>query len=130
MKKKILISGAALSALVLLNIAWRNSGLYCSHDITVKVQIKSLSDRVKEFRRDCNRIPTNGEGLQVLVRLDDISSCPNYSKDGYIEGGKVPVDPWNQEFKYESDGRKFKISTTHDGQMFVSDGQDVKIYER
>ena len=128
--KKILLGIAALIVFgFLLDFAWKKSGLFCSKDMDAKIQIKSLSDRVKEFRRDCNRLPTNEEGLQALVSLNDPNSCPKYSKDSYIESGLIPVDPWDQEIKYETDGRTFKISIKHEGKIFVNEGQDVKVIE-
>ena len=34
---------------------------------SAKIQIKSLSDRLKEFRRDCNFLPTTDQGLDALI---------------------------------------------------------------
>lgn len=77
---------------------------------SAKIQIKSLSDRLKEFRRDCNFLPTTDMGLDALVNKPEGGrECKRYAPGGYIEGGKVPVDPWDAEFVYESDGKNFTI---------------------
>ena len=34
---------------------------------SAKIQIKSIADRLKEFRRDCNYLPTSDMGLDALV---------------------------------------------------------------
>ena len=34
---------------------------------SAKIQIKSIGDRLKEFRRDCNFLPTTDMGLDALV---------------------------------------------------------------
>ena len=77
---------------------------------SAKIQIKSLSDRLKEFRRDCNFLPTTDMGLDALIdKPQGGRECKRYAPGGYIEGGKVPLDPWDQEFIYESDGKTFTI---------------------
>jgi len=77
---------------------------------SAKIQIKSLSDRLKEFRRDCNFLPSTEMGLDALINKPEGGrECKRYAPGGYIDGGKVPVDPWDQEFVYESDGKTFSI---------------------
>ena len=34
---------------------------------SARIQIKSLGDRLKEFRRDCNFLPTTDMGLDALI---------------------------------------------------------------
>ncbi len=77
---------------------------------SAKIQIKSISDRLKEFRRDCNFLPTSDMGLDALVNKPEGGrECKRYAPGGYIEGGKVPTDPWDAEFVYNSDGKTFEI---------------------
>jgi general secretion pathway protein G len=77
---------------------------------TAKIQIKSIADRLKEFRRDCNFLPTTDQGLDALIEKPTGGrECKRYAPGGYIEGGKVPVDPWDAEYIYESDGKTFSI---------------------
>lgn len=79
---------------------------------SAKIQIKSISDRLKEFRRDCNFLPTTDMGLDALVNKPEGGrECKRYAPGGYIEGGKVPVDPWDAEFIYESDGKNYEIKS-------------------
>lgn len=77
---------------------------------STKIQIRALGDRLKEFRRDCGFFPTSDQGLDAL--LDKPTSgreCRRYSPNGYIDGNKIPMDPWDGEFLYDSDGRSFTI---------------------
>lgn len=77
---------------------------------TAKIQIKSLSERLKEFRRDCNYLPGTEQGLDALIdKPTGGRECKRYAPGGYIEGGKIPLDPWDQEYAYESDGKTFTI---------------------
>ena len=79
---------------------------------SAKIQIKSLGDRLKEFRRDCNFLPTSDMGLDALINKPEGGrECKRYAPGGYIEGGKVPLDPWDSEFIYESDGKTFEIKS-------------------
>lgn len=84
---------------------------------TAKIQIKSIADRLKEFRRDCGYYPTTDQGLDALLEKPTGGrECKRYAPSGYIEGGKVPVDPWDGEYIYESDGKTFTIiSLGNDG---------------
>lgn len=84
---------------------------------TCKIQIKSISDRLKEFRRDCGYFPTTDQGLDALLEKPTGGrECKRYAPSGYIEGGKVPLDPWDGEYIYESDGKTFTIiSLGNDG---------------
>ncbi len=78
---------------------------------TAKIQIKSVGDRLKEFRRDCGFFPTSDQGLDALLNKPEGGGreCKRYSPTGYIDGGRVPQDPWDAEYIYESDGKAYTI---------------------
>lgn len=78
---------------------------------TAKIQIKSIGDRLKEFRRDCGFFPTTDQGLDALLNKPEGGGreCKRYSPSGYIDGGRVPLDPWDAEYIYESDGKTYTI---------------------
>ncbi|HXH30591.1 MAG TPA: type II secretion system major pseudopilin GspG [Bacteriovoracaceae bacterium] len=95
---------------------------------TAKIQIKSISERLKEFRRDCNFIPTSDMGLDALINKPEGGrECKRYAPGGYIEGGKVPVDPWDQEYLYESDGKTFSIISLGADNAEGGEGSDADI---
>lgn len=78
-----------------------------------KIQMRNLADRVKEFRRFCSYVPTSDQGLDALIEKPQGGrECPRYPSGGLIEGGKIPKDPWEYEYVYESDGKtNFDIKT-------------------
>ena len=80
---------------------------------TAKIQIKSLGDRLKEFRRDCGFFPIGEDGLQALIsKPEGGRECKRYSPTGYIDGGKLPDDPWDAPYIYESaDGKTYSIKS-------------------
>ncbi len=95
---------------------------------TAKIQIKSISDRLKEFRRDCGYFPTSDQGLDALIEKPTGGrECKRYAPSGYIEGGKVPLDPWDNEYIYESDGKTFTIISLGNDGVEGGEGWDADI---
>ncbi len=95
---------------------------------SAKIQIKSIADRLKEFRRDCNFLPTTEMGLDALINKPEGGrECKRYAPGGYIEGGKVPLDPWDNEFIYESDGKTFTIISLGADNAEGGEGSDADI---
>ncbi len=95
---------------------------------TAKIQIRSISERLKEFRRDCNFIPTTDQGLDALVdKPTGGRECKRYAPGGYIDGGKVPLDPWDGEYIYESDGKTFTIISLGSDNAEGGEGADADI---
>ncbi len=95
---------------------------------STKIQIKSLGDRLKEFRRDCNFLPGTENGLDALINKPEGGrECKRYAPGGYIEGGKVPVDPWDAEFIYESDGKTFTLTSLGADNAEGGEGVDADI---
>lgn len=95
---------------------------------TAKIQIKSISERLKEFRRDCNFLPTTDQGLDALLdKPTGGRDCKRYAPGGYIEGGKIPLDPWDAEYIYESDGRNYTIISLGADNAEGGEGVDADI---
>lgn len=95
---------------------------------SAKIQIKSLSERLKEYRRDCNTLPTTDQGLDALIdKPTGGRECKRYAPGGYIEGGKVPQDPWDNEFIYESDGKTFTIISLGADNAEGGEGSDADL---
>lgn len=79
---------------------------------SAKIQLRAVGDRVKEFRRDCSYYPTTDQGLEALIEKPvGGRECKRYAAGGYIENGKIPKDPWDYDFVYESDGKSFNIKS-------------------
>lgn len=71
-----------------------------------KLQIKQLQTALNIYRTEQGRFPTQEQGLDALVRVPDREPIPrNYPRDGYLEGTRVPVDPWGNAFVYIIPGR-------------------------
>ena len=100
---------------------------------SAKIQMNALSDRLKEYRRHCGSYPTAEQGLEALVsKPSGGKECKRYNPGGYIESGNVPVDPWDEEYIYESDGKSFNIfSLGADNEEGGEDKEkDIYLYEK
>ncbi len=95
---------------------------------SAKIQLRALGDRIKEFRRDCSYYPTSDQGLDALLEKPTGGrECKRYANGGYIDGGKVPKDPWDYDFQYESDGKSFDIITFGADGVEGGEGVDADI---
>lgn len=66
----------------------------------VCVQMKSLNESLKMFRVDNGSYPTTEKSLNALIANPDPDTYATYSENGYIEGKKLPQDPWNRPYIY------------------------------
>ncbi len=85
------------------------------------LQMKTFISALQLYRLDSGRYPTTEEGLDALVRQPGSGPASrNWPKGGYIEGGKIPPDPWGTRYVYISPGtggRDYEIkSLGADGQ--------------
>ncbi len=85
---------------------------------TTKNQIRQLMTVLDDFKRVCGYYPSTDQGLDALAHAPQGRECKNYPAEGFISGGHIPKDGWNNDFLYESDGNKFVIrSLGSDGQQ-------------
>lgn len=94
-----------------------------------KIQIQKLGEVLKDYRRKCNTYPTSDQGLDALLTKPSGGDreCKRYPPNGFIEDGKIPMDPWDQEFIYESDGRKYSITSLGADGIEGGEGFDADI---
>lgn len=69
--------------------------------VKAKVDIHALETALKLYQLDNGEYPSTEQGLQALVELPSIGNLPRAWRDGgYLEKGKVPLDPWGNEYIY------------------------------
>lgn len=79
---------------------------------STKIQIKSLGNILIDYKRKCGLYPTSDQGLDALVEAPTSGKeCKRYPPNGFIKDNRIPEDPWGNEFIYESDGRKYVITS-------------------
>ena len=70
-----------------------------------RIQIESLETALKLYKLDNGNYPTTEQGLKALVEAPATGKpALNWREGGYLEKGKVPKDPWNNDFVYVSPG--------------------------
>ena len=98
------------------------------------VQIEGIETALKMYKLDNGSYPSTEQGLQALVEPPAVGKLPPKWRDGgYLEKGKVPLDPWGNEFVYLSPGVQgdFDLSSFGgDGEAGgEGDGADVNNWE-
>lgn len=63
-----------------------------------RVQIESIETALKLYKLDNGSYPSTEQGLQALV--DAPQDAKSWRDGGYLEKGRVPKDPWDNEFVY------------------------------
>ena len=83
-----------------------------------KVQIRNFQSALALFKTDTGRFPTTTQGLEALI---NDPSLRGWKQGGYIEGGKVPLDPWGNPYIYLCPGMS---GNDYDLESYGQDGED------
>lgn len=105
-----------------------------ARQVKATIQITSLETALKLYRMDNGSYPTTEQGLEALVRMPETAPIPQkWRSGGYLEKGRVPKDPWGNEFRYLSPGVNGEFDITSFGADGVPDGegknQDINNWE-
>jgi len=93
--------------------------------VKARMLIESLSTALKLYKLDNGSYPTTEQGLQALVEQPTAGNIPkNWRKGGYLEKGKVPKDPWQNDFIYLSPGIHDEFDIIAYGADGVAGGED------
>jgi len=70
-----------------------------------RIQLESLETALKLYKLDNGNYPSTEQGLNALVEPPTGGTpLKNWRQGGYLEKGKVPKDPWDNDFVYISPG--------------------------
>ena len=70
-----------------------------------RVQIESIETALKLYKLDNGSYPSTEQGLQALIEAPTVGQLPRaWREGGYLEKGRVPKDPWENEYVYLSPG--------------------------
>ena len=93
--------------------------------LKARIQIESLETTLKLYKLDNGMYPSTEQGLEALVELPDTGMIPKkWRKGGYLEKGKLPKDPWGNEFIYLSPGVHSEYDITSYGADGMPEGED------
>lgn len=70
-----------------------------------KMQIRNFETALKLYKLDNGFYPETGQTLDALIDKPTTGKTPkNYREGGYLEGRKIPLDPWGRPYVYVSPG--------------------------
>jgi len=75
--------------------------------VRAKMDIAALETALKLYKLDSGIYPGTEQGLLALVQRPESGVIPKkWRQGGYLEKGKVPKDPWGNDYIYLSPGLK------------------------
>ena len=88
--------------------------------LKARMDISSLETALKMYKLDNGVYPSTEQGLQALVEAPTIGQLPKkWREGGYMEKGRIPKDPWDDDYVYLSPG----LHGDFDIMSYASDGQ-------
>lgn len=91
-----------------------------------RLQIEELASALDMYRLDVGRYPTADEGLTALIEAPSTARTWN---GPYLRKKKIPVDPWNNPYQYNSPGQhgKFDLFTLGADNSEGGEGEDQDV---
>ena len=69
------------------------------------LQIQGIETALKMYKLDNGMYPSTEQGIQALVEPPTTGKLPPKWRDGgYLEKGRIPLDPWGNAYVYLSPG--------------------------
>lgn len=97
-----------------------------------RTDITTLESALEMYRLDNHHYPTTDQGLQALIAKPNGSPEPrNWNSQGYLKKGKLPKDPWGNDYRYISPGsdrRAFEIYSMGADGREGGEGYDADLF--
>lgn len=92
-----------------------------ARQMKARIQMESIETALKLYKLDNGFYPSTEQGLEALVEAPTVGQLPRvWREGGYLEKGKVPKDPWGNDYIYLCPGLHYDfdlISCGADGQI-------------
>ena len=96
-----------------------------ARQVKARLDIQNLESALKLYKLDNGTYPTTEQGLQALVEQPETGTIPKkWKSGGYLEKGRVPKDPWGNDFVYLSPGLKSDFDIISYGLDGVPGGEE------
>ena len=96
-----------------------------ARQVKARLDIQNLETALKLYKLDNGPYPGTEQGLQALVEMPEAGTIPKkWKKGGYLEKGRVPKDPWGNDFIYLSPGLQGDFDIISYGADGVPGGED------
>jgi general secretion pathway protein G len=86
--------------------------------IKARLEIRNFQSCLALFKNDTGSFPTTSEGLEALVKDP---GKKGWKQGGYIEGSKIPLDPWGHPYIYLCPGTH---GEDYDLESYGKDGEN------
>ena len=91
-----------LAALIVPNVLERADDARIT---AARTDVNNLMQALKLYKLDNGQYPTTEQGLNALVEPPAVGAlAKKWRTGGYLEKGRVPKDPWDNDFVYISPG--------------------------
>ncbi len=94
-----------------------------------RLDLRNLSTALDMYQMDNFRYPTTDQGLQALVQKPGLDPVPrNWRAQGYIRGGTLPDDQWDNPYRYRQPGdggRPYNLYTLGADNQEGGEGEDA-----
>lgn len=115
---EILVVLAIIGMLVGVLVKNVGGGFETGQASTAKIFVQSsVKTSLIRYRIDMGDFPSTAEGLEAMTTAP--AGKADRWKGPYIDGGKLPVDPWNEPYVYRNPGTRNKT-----GYDILSKGPD------
>jgi general secretion pathway protein G len=99
--------------------------------VRAKADIKTIESALKLFKIDTGSYPTTEQGIEALIKKPETAPISDkWREGGYLEGNKVPTDPWDSPYYYISptqEGRDYEITSYGHDKEPGGTGRDADI---
>lgn len=95
-----------------------------------KSQIGNLKLALEMYKQDCNRYPSEEQGLYALWEKPVLSPVPSNWDGPYLDK-KLPIDPWDNEYIYSvpgENGLPFSITSLGSDGRVGGEGLDMDLH--
>jgi general secretion pathway protein G len=76
-----------------------------------RIQMKSLVGALDLYYLDNSSYPTTEQGLNALLVKPEVGNTPRNWRGPYLRSSKIPQDPWNNDYFYQSDGNEIILKS-------------------
>ncbi|NQU63643.1 MAG: type II secretion system major pseudopilin GspG [SAR324 cluster bacterium] len=76
-----------------------------------RIQMKSLVGALDLYHLDNSVYPSTEQGLLALIEQPTVGSIPKNWRGPYLRSAKIPKDPWENDYIYQSEGRSISMNS-------------------
>jgi len=76
-----------------------------------RIQMKSLVSALDLYHLDNSAYPTTEQGMDALLKQPVVGSIPKNWRGPYLRSAKLPRDPWENDYVYQSEGQSISMKS-------------------